>query len=101
MIPPAVLAQSMATTLVETLFNSVVVENHFCVCNERTKAGMKRSKLFVVVITEDLDVTLNWLMLLSRFDSLTVPVGRKSVSGVCKDAQLVPCGKVGAPYSTA
>ena len=57
MIPPAVLGQSMATTLVETLFNSVVVENHFCVCNERTKAGMKRSKLFVVVITEDLDVT--------------------------------------------
>ena len=57
LIPPAVLGQSMATTLVETLFNSVVVENHFCVCNERTKAGMKRSKLFVVVITEDLDVT--------------------------------------------
>eukprot|EP00505_MAST-04D_sp_SCG-Rhode-Island_P002890 Stramenopile-MAST_4_protein_2890 len=51
------LGQSTATTLVETLLNSVVVENHLCVCDERTQAGMKRSKLFVVVITEDLDVT--------------------------------------------
>ena len=50
----------------------------------------------------DTQNTQNWLMLKSRFHSLTVPVGRESVSGVCKDVyQLGPCGTVGAPYSTA